>query len=196
MPTRLLPRLLIALALAATGAARADLVPVGDLGLVSAPGAKAFSNSNVTVGTITTSGPITYNFLDKWRFSLDALASISSIVAAINFTDASGSAVLFGISNLQVNLVSDPVSGPPLVSWLTVSTPAAGLQQLVALVPPAPLAGGNYMLEVRGTVSQPGAYSGSLIANTPPSVVPLPAALPLLLAGLAALGTTGWRRKT
>ena len=168
------------------GLAHADLVSA--LGTITPNGTVAFSNSNVTSGTVASP----YNFLDRWSFTLGADASVSSIAATIYFTGPSGSPT-FGISNLQVNLVSNPVSGPPLVSWLTVTTPAPGLNQLVALVPPSPLGAGNYFLEVRGTVATPGAYSGSLIAS--PSVVPLPAALPLLLSGLGAFGVFGARRR-
>lgn len=39
-------------------------------------------------------------------------------------------------------------------------------------------------------------YIGSLtLASPPPSTVPVPAALPLLLAGLGAFGVLGWRRR-
>lgn len=173
------------------GLAHADLVGTLAGSPLSAPGNVSFHNDNVQVGTISTSGAgVTYNFLDQWQFSLSpSLANVAALVASINFTAGAGGPQLFGISNLQVNLVSNPVSGPPLVSWLTVTSPVAGLQQQVALIPSSTLAAGNYTLQVRGTVALPGAYSGSLIVDA----VPLPATLPLLLAGVSVIGWLGRR---
>lgn len=168
--------------------ARADLVPVGNLGTLTNPGNVAFANSNVTVGTITTVGPITYNFLDQWRFNLDTLASVAGLVASINFTAGPGGPELFGVTNLEINLRSDPSSGPPLVSWLTVTSPAPGVQTSIALLPASPLTAGDYIFDVRGTVTTPGAYSGSLVVL---SAVPLPASLPMLALGLVGLAAWG-----
>jgi preprotein translocase subunit SecG len=165
--------------------ARADFVSVLQSTPVSASTSVAFQNSNVTPGTVSADG--VYNFLDKWTFTLDGAFLVSSIAAAINFTDASGRVVLLGISNLQVNLLGDPPTGSPLVSWLTVTTPVSGLQQSVALIPPSALGAGNYALEVRGTVTQPGAYSGSVIAQ-PVQAVPLPSTLALFACGIMAIG--------
>ena len=167
---------------------RADLV--SSLGTVATPGTVAFHNAAASVGTTSTVGPITYNFLDQWNFTLDSTANVSSIAAAINFTDPAGLSVLFGISNLQVNLLSNPAVGAPLVSWLTVTTPVVGLQQVVALIPTSPLLNGDYMLQIRGTLVAPGSYSGSLIA----SAVPVPDTLPMLVAGLAVMVWLGRRR--
>lgn len=168
------------------GAARADFVSVLQPGPISASTSVAFHNSDVQAGTLASQSGVSYNFLDSWTFSLDGSFLVSSIAAAINFTDASGNNVLFGIDNLQVNLVTNPVSGTPLVSWLSVSAPTAELQQTVALVPPSALGAGNYMVEVRGFVTQPGSYAGSLIAQ--PSPVPVPQSSALFACGLLALG--------
>lgn len=179
------------------GAAQADLVPVGSLGTITPAAHVSFANTNVTVGTLASSGGVNYNFLDQYNFTLGADADIASLVATINFTAGPLGPVLFGITNLQVNLRSIPSSGPmgaPLVSWLTVTSPGFGLQQEVALVPTSTLAAGNYALQVRGVLTSPGAYSGSLIAAAP-TVVPLPAALPLLMLGIGALGLSGGRRR-
>jgi len=173
---------LVTLALA--GAAHADMV--GTLG--SSPIAEstsvAFANSNVTAGTIGGNG--TYNFLDQWQFTLNGSYQVSTIAASIAFTDPSGQSVLLGITNLQVNLVANPNPGTPIVSWESVTAPATGLEQTVALTPPTPLGAGSYTLEVRGDVTQPGSYSGSMIA-TPLSPVPLPGSGGLLVAGIGAL---------
>ena len=185
LPLRIAALVVIA---ACSGAARADLT--GNLGTITPSGTVAFSNSNVTVGTFAAPS---YNFLDSWTFVLGANASVATIAATINLTAGPGGPAVFGIENLQINLVTNPISGPPLVSWLTVTTPAPGLNQLVALIPQSPLGAGSYIVQVRGTLTAPGAYSGSLIAA--PSTVPLPAALPLLAFGLGSLGVAGLRRR-
>jgi hypothetical protein len=184
--------LLCAALLGSAGLAQADLVT--NLGTVNPSAHTSFANAAVTVGT-TVVGPIAYNFLDKFNFSLVTQADVASIVATINFTAGPGGPPLFGISDLQVNLRRVlPSSSLLLVSWLTVTTPAPGLQQVVALTPTTLLTAGDYSLEVRGVLTEPGSYSGSLIAMAP-TVVPLPAALPLLMLGLGAIGAAGLRRR-
>ena len=80
----------------------------------------------------------------------------------------------------------------PIVSWVTVSAPVQGLEQTVALTPPTALSAGAYTLEVRGNVTQPGAYAGSLLAQ-PVQAVPLPSSLALVACGILALGFTSMR---
>ena len=184
---------LCAALLGSAGLAQADLVT--NLGTVNPSVHTSFANAAVAAGTTATIGPITYNFLDKFNFSLVTQADVASIVATINFTAGPGGPPLFGISDLQVNLRQVlPSSSLVLVSWLTVTTPAPGLQQVVALTPSTMLSAGDYSLEVRGVLTTPGSYSGSLIAVAP-TVVPLPAALPLLMLGLGAIGAAGVRRR-
>lgn len=190
--SRLMRPLAIALmALCVLGDARADLVSVLQPGPISASTSVAFQNSNVTPGTIDPSG--NYNFVDQWRFTLDGSFSVSSFTAAIDFVDQDSQAVLFGVTNLQVNLVSDSAMSSPIVSWQTVSAPSSGFQETLALVPPTPLGSGDYTLEVRGLVTQPGSYAGSLAAQ-PVRVVPLPGSFPLFLVALAALAVAARRR--
>jgi hypothetical protein len=174
-------------ALLATGAARADLVSVLQDVPIAAATAAAFHNVDVVPGTVSADGR--YNFLDKWTFTLDGSFQVASIAASIAFTDEGGRAVLLGISNLQVNLVGE---GVVLASWRTVSEPVSGLQQTVALIPSTALAAGDYTLQVRGYVVEPGAYAGSLVAQ-PVQVVPLPASSALFAAGLMALGFAAHR---
>ena len=176
------------------GVAQADLVPVGNLGTLTPSAHVSFANPNVTVGTVATVGAITYNFLDQYVFNLAASADVSALVATINFVAGPSGPSLFGVSNLQVNLWQVPLVGSPLVSWLSVTSPGAGLEQVIALVPPSPLVAGAYELQVRGVLTSPGSYSGSLIAAAP-AAVPLPAALPMLVIGLGALGAVGARRR-
>jgi hypothetical protein len=185
-------RLLAALSFAfVAGSAHADFS--GSLGTIASPGSTAFANAAVALGTNTTVGAVNYNFLDQWSFTLNSSSNVSSLAAAINFTNAAGDALLFGISDLQINLWAAGLTGTPLVSWLTVSNPVPGVQQVIALQAPGLLADGNYLLQVRGHMTGQGAYSGSVIAT--PAAVPLPAALPLLLAGLTAFGAVARRRR-
>ena len=185
--------LVCAVLLGSAGLAQADLVT--NLGTLNPSTHTSFANAAVAVGS-TVVGPIAYNFLDKFNFSLVTPADVASIIATINFSAGAGGVPLFGISDLQVNLRQVlPSSSLLLVSWLTVTTPAPGLQQVVALTPSSTLSAGDYSLAVRGVLAAPGSYSGSLIAMTP-AAVPVPAALPLLILGLGALGGgAGVRRR-
>ena len=167
------------------GAARADMASVLQPGPISMSTSVAFHDSNVTIGTTTPDN--LYNFLDSYSFTLDGSFLVSSIAAAIDFRDPSGGSVLFGITNLQVNLVETAPTGALLVSWATVSMPVAGLEQTVALIPTSALGAGDYALQVRGYVTQPGSYAGSLIAQ-PVAPVPLPPAPALFACGILALG--------
>ncbi|MEP6502112.1 MAG: FxDxF family PEP-CTERM protein [Betaproteobacteria bacterium] len=178
--------------MALAGPARADLVSVLQDTPIAASTAVAFHDGNVTPGTLAGNGA--WNFLDQWKFSLSGAFDVSSLTAAIAFTDASGQAVLFGVTNLQVNLVGDPPGQTALVSWQAISAPLTGLQQSVALIPTVALGAGDYILQVRGNVTQPGAYSGSLIAQ-PLLVVPIPATASLFAAGFAALGLMAHRQR-
>jgi hypothetical protein len=181
-------RVLCAAAMAFSGgAAHADFI--GNLGSISAPASLPFSNataSNLAVGTVN-------NFQDQWNFTLAGGANFSSLVAAFKFSDPSGQIPTFGISNLQVNLL-DASLFTLVTGWTSVTTNSP-FTQTVSITPATGLAAGNYTLQVRGTIdAPPAAYSGSLIAATP-SPVPLPAAMPLLLLGLAVLRRAGrWSR--
>ena len=181
-------------ALAGAGSARADFVGTLNPQTISMATAVAFANSNVTVGTTVTDQGVNYNFLDEWLFTLDGSFLVSSITAALDFRDSNGNAVLLGINNLQVNLLTDPPNGAPLVSWLTVTTPVQGLEQSVALTPTSPLGAGNYKVEVRGFVTNIGTYSGSLLAQ-PLQPVPLPGSAALFACGILAIGFTSARSR-
>ena len=177
--------------LGGSGWAQADLVSVLPGSPVAPPATAAFSNTNVTLGTLSTVGSITYNFLDTWTFALAADAQVGSITTTFDFgATSSGTPPTFGISNLQVRLGTTPPTSPSLVSWLNVTPAGPGVTSSVALIPITPLLAGNYQLQVRGTMGPSGAYGGSVIV----SAVPLPAALPLFLAGLGALGVNAARR--
>ena len=190
MSWRLVRATLLAAGVLVAGAARADFASVLQPGPISMSTAVGFHDSDVTIGT--TSPDHVYNFLDTYSFALDGSFLVSSIAAAIDFRDPSGAAVLLGITNLQLNLVETAPAGTVLVSWATVTMPVSGLEQTVALIPTSSLGAGSYMLEVRGNVTRPGSYSGSLIAE-PVSPVPLPNTAALLACGAMALGFTSAR---
>lgn len=184
-------RLLCVLGLTLTGGAQADTVMA--LGSITAPATSAFSNSAVTLHATLPELISPYNFLDQITFTLTTGAAITSLTASFNFTEpGSGPVPTFGIDNLQVNLL-DASSAVVSPGWLTV-TPGSPFTSLISTTPTATLAAGDYTLQVRGTLYEPGSYSGTLIAAAP-AAVPLPAALPLLALGLGALGVTGKRRR-
>lgn len=178
-----------------TGAAIADFAFVLAPSAIAAPAVLTFSNSS-TPGNLLAglTGP-GYNFTDSWSFTVATSATVSSLVAAFRFDDPFGMSPTFGIANLQVNLfdltLSTVVSG-----WQTVSTNVP-FTQTVSITPAAGLVAGNsYALQVRGLLlAPPAAYTGSLIAAASPTVVPLPAALPLLVAGLGLMGVLARRRR-
>ena len=98
----------------------------------------------------------------------------------------------FGIDNIQVNLLN--AAGVVALGWQNV-TMNGPFTTTVSVTPVSGLTAGDYTLQVRGLLlNPPASYSGNLIAAAP-AVVPVPAALPLLLLGLGALGAVARKRK-
>ena len=170
-----LQKLFFLLCLAASGAAYGDLVT--SLGSVTAPASVAFSNSAVSVGTIVSvdSTPV-YNFLDQISFTLSGNATVSSLTSSFTFN---GSGTTFGIADLQVNLV-DPTSHVVSPGWQSINANNP-FTSLLSTTGPSFLVAGNYTLQVRGLVTNPGSYAGTLIAAAP-SAAPLPAVVPSMTA--------------
>lgn len=163
---------------------------------VTAPDSRIFGNStNVLsnpVGTLAagTSAP---NFLDSWSFQLTDLAAIGSFVGSINFTDGFGGTVTQGIRSLELRLVGP--GGVVFGSGSVFNFPVVPAQQQVFSIVPqsGSFAPGPYTLEVRGElVGSTSSYAGTL--NAVPTVVPLPAAWPLLAAGLGVMAFFRRRR--
>lgn len=182
----------LAALLLVAGSAHADYT--GHLGTISAPAAVAFANStgtNLALSSLTLPSP--YNFIDRWTFVLSGSAAVTSLAASFLFDDGAGGWRTFGIGDLQVNLLNG--ANVVATSWQTVIT-AGPFTQTLAITPTTGLVAGNYTLQVRGHLeAPPAAYAGSLVASAAPSPVPLPAALPLMLAGLGALAAVARGRK-
>lgn len=196
MNTRSLAHLLALSLLAAASGAQADYSFNFTPFTVTAPDSRNFGNStnpaSNPVGTLA-AGTTPPNFLDFWHFELTNTAAIGSFVGSINFTDGLGGPVTQGISNLELRLVGP--SGTVFGSGAAVNIPVMpAQQQLFSIVAQSGyFAPGLYRLEVSGQLVGPtSSYAGTL--NATPAVVPLPAALPLLLAGLGVMGFLGRRR--
>jgi hypothetical protein len=181
--------------LVAAPAARADYSFNFNPFTVTAPDSRNFGNStnplSNPVGTLA-AGASPPNFLDYWNFELTNTADIGSFVGSINFTDGVGGPVTQGINNLELRLVGP--SGTVFGSGTVFNIPLVPQQQVFSVVAQnGSFDPGLYRLEVRGElVGSTSSYGGKL--NAIPAAVPLPAALPLLLAGLGLMGFVGRRR--
>lgn len=129
-----------------------------------------------------------YGFINSYVIEVPA-STTAAYLFSLNLDSQSGldnlSAQLYaynadGIQNLSVGTVA-PITSGLIAGW---STSANGLVASTTLLPTS-VPAGSYVLEIagqeNGTVS--GAYTGQL-SLTP---VPVPPALPLMLAGLAGL---------
>jgi hypothetical protein len=160
----------------------------GDSALAT-PGSYTYANTfGAGSGGGSVSSTLTDGFYDDYVFTITG-ASADSVTSTINLGN------ILAIDGLQVALFTFgtgqavPVAGSPLASgWSQALNGGVGT---VAVISPIDLAPGSYVLEVAGTVTGTagGSYSGSL--NLAP--VPLPAAFPLLLSGLGAMGL--WNRR-
>lgn len=147
-----------------------------------------FYGHTFTAPTLTIPGTpgAGYGFYDDFVFTITG-ASANSITTTIDF----GSTLQ--ITNLQERLYSltgntVPTFGTPVGGVIDAWTSPVGTSGQVAVLPATILSPGTYVLEIRGNVvgAAGGSYAGVL--NVTPVPVPLPAALPLLLFGLAGCG--------
>ncbi|HEY0340604.1 MAG TPA: FxDxF family PEP-CTERM protein [Steroidobacteraceae bacterium] len=129
-----------------------------------------------------------FSFYDDFVFTVST-ATADSVTSEINLNKLS-------LTNLEERVYSItgnsplPVLGTPqgfATQW-TASVPfAAGPETgMFTVMDPTTLTAGTYVLEIRGEVT--GANGGSYTGQLNLSPVPLPAALPLVLSGLALLG--------
>ena len=174
--------LLAASILAAPALAQAAYVTLGPLGV---PSSATYGQTYLT--------PSTTQFYDDYLFSITT-ATVDDITFTLNLS------TLLGIDGLQgrlymgdaTNITSGVVTSGLLQAWSTaVPISLAGTTGTAAVISPITLTAGNYILEVRGTVTglAGGSYAGVL--NAAP--VPLPAAAWLFGSGL--LGLIGAARR-
>jgi hypothetical protein len=157
------------------------------------------SYSNPTGSFVSGTGPLgngdTYGFINSYVIEVPT-SNAAAYLFSLNLTAQSGlddlSARLYeysvnGVQNLTVGTTGSVTTG--LVDGWSAST--NGLVSSTTLSP-TNISGGYYVLEIAGleTGSVSGAYDGQL-SITP---VPLPAALPLLLSGIAGIGLHNRRR--
>jgi len=169
--------------------------PVG-AAMIAVPGQYNFQNSftsptgaTAIAGSDIYGGPVygflgAAGFIDDYFFQISP-ATVNVVAATIDLGGAFAIGNLFGrIYNLADNsggLVMTEPNGA--VDYGTITS--SGLATIVQINPTI-LSSGSYVLEITGTAtgSEGGSYTGTL--NLTP--VPLPAALPFLLSGVALLG--------
>ena len=171
-------------------------VATGNISALSATGAYDYGNGFTSAQTtnFSTTG---YGFYDDYIINIGA-GQVDSITSSITIGSSSG------ISGLSVRLydyvangdvaplLTTPVAGSASDAWSTTIPVSPGATATYSVLSPTTLDAGTYVVEVRGTATgtSGGAYSGTL--NLAP--VPLPAALPLLLSGIAFFGGAARRR--
>jgi hypothetical protein len=171
MKANLLKSLVGIVLLGLAGAANAAIVS-----LSPSPDGPALSPGDQ--GLIPTTS-VASSFSNDWFFTLASISALGGAVASIDLTVAAG--LNTAITGLTATLID-----------LTTSTTVASGSTSFLLPSLAP---DKYDLRVSGTAtgSLGGIYSGAVAVATP---VPLPAAVWLLLSGLAGVGAMARRRKS
>jgi hypothetical protein len=163
------------------------------LGTINTPGIPSSSTYGNSFTAPTVTIPTTaYGFYDDYLFSISG-ATANSITTTIDLDTLQISNLQERLYNSSGNLVL-PVLGAPVGGAIDAWISPIGTSGTVAVLPTTVLSAGTYVLEIRGNVtgSSGGSYAGTL--NIVP--VPLPAALPMMLAGLGLLGRVARRRAT
>ena len=163
---------------------------ITNLGTLSIPDSISYSNNNPTAV-----GANQY-FYDSYYFTV-AEGIFSSVTSAINLNS------IIGLSDLGARLytgnthITGSVSGTSssiIEAWTTTPVNAApGVDVFTSILAPiAPLAAGDYTLQIRGIVNQAGgSYAGVLNI----AAVPEPVTSAMLLLGISLLGFASVRRK-
>lgn len=175
-----LAALALLLGLSAAGSAQAVNYTIGVLGAVP-----YINTTTVTAGTTFTlpsTGPLLYNFEDRYDFSIVGSPSVAGTAVTVDLD-----LITFGysISNLRLDLFNagntwqagDMVSGVGDASVSVLS----------------PLVAGNYYFKIRGTAD--GTLTNSGIYTFTTAAVPEAQTYAMMLAGLGLVGYTVSRRK-
>jgi hypothetical protein len=143
-----------------------------------------------SLGANGSGGP--WNFQDDYAFSTTGATVQSALITLTSTLSDLQARLIYAAGNTATS--ADPILGPPpggtvVDSWQTLTLGGTSITDTLA----TPFAPGSYILQVRGEATPGGSSSyGGAISFT---AVPVPAALPLLLSGVAALGVLGRRRK-
>lgn len=167
MDTRILRSIVAVVLLSAAGAANASVV-LGN----SSPGATLAPSSVAQIPTQFL-GPGTFS--DNYFFTTSVTTSVGVSVASFEIPST------YSISGLDATLSNS-----------THTSVDSGQNFLLASLP-----AGTYEINVSGDAIGPagGAYAG-VVKVDPPRPVPLPAAVWLLLSGIAGVGSIARRRRT
>ena len=158
------------------------------------PVSDSFSNTvGVSTGTLGAPADPEFSFYDDYVFTV---ANSTVDAASFVLNEANNT---FAITDLQMRLYSVtgnntlPVLGDSPAGLLAGWSNPISSNGVTSSLDTTMLAGGTYVLEVRGdaTGSAGGTYAG--IINLQP--VPLPAALPLVLSGIGLLGGLARKRR-
>ncbi|MGO9037714.1 MAG: FxDxF family PEP-CTERM protein [Steroidobacteraceae bacterium] len=127
----------------------------------------------------------------NYDISVNTCALVSSNCSGLSNLTArlySYTATANGNNNLTIGGVTAPAAGGGVVSWTSSTGTLFDETQFSAGV-----GSGEYVLQIAGLATSAG--GGSYTAGIGVTAVPIPAALPLLLSGIAGLGAMARRRK-
>jgi hypothetical protein len=179
----------------------AGITGSGAVTILSGVGSYNYANSFTAPTTAIPGSPGSgYGFYDDFVFSITG-ADVDAVSVELNLGD------LLAIDGLQTRLYRAdlnptlPVLGIPnggaIEAW-SAAMNAGAATGTVNLLPSTMLNAGNYVLEVRGSVTGTfgGSYTGTLNVAQDVAPVPAPAAFPLMLSGLGFVGAVLRRRRS
>jgi hypothetical protein len=156
---------------------------------------QTYTNSQgaYTIGTLSTGDSV--GFVESYLIDVPS-AIAGAYLFSLNLSSTNGlddlSARIYSYGpnvNTTLGTLAAPANGTLVSSWSNAVNGSVSS----TTINPTNLTAGLYVLEVVGQLST-GATSGSLSGQFSVEPVPLPAALPLLLSGLAGLGRFTRRR--
>jgi len=160
-------------------------------GTINIPANPSSSNYGNSFGGPTPPFSGVYGYFDDYIFTVSG-ATANSISTTIDL------GTMLQITNFQERLYdysTNPgiTTGPAIGGSIDAWTSPIGTSGSVAVLNATTLAPGTYVLQMRGTVT--GTFGGSYAGTLNLVPVPLPAALPMMLAGLGLLGGVARRRR-